>query len=160
MDSDYEIVNSVVHACRSLIMNYGVKNAVVYLETTKNFELLRDQNGIVIDLVKGLSKLHVVSASNDVEKGCALYSISEDINAHLLVRGHVDFDAEIAKFESKLRKAEESILSFRKKTEVDGYEEKVKKEVREENDKRLEKLAQEKDALEKTIANFRALAAE
>jgi valyl-tRNA synthetase len=143
-----------------LVTDYNVKNAVIYIQADKNHTLLKHEEGIILNLVKGLKTLHVLSSTETLEPGCALYAISEDINAHLLVKGHVDFAAEIEKFEGKLAKTVDARGVIVKKTMDAKYEEKVKLEVREADAMKIKGLDGEIGALGKTIENFKALAME
>lgn len=159
MEADYAVLNSVVHACRSLINDYPVKNAVIYLSVGKSYSLLKQEEDIVQNLVKGLKTLHVRPMNESIESGCALYVVSDDINAYLLVKGHVDFDVEIKKFEAKLEKNREAMAVVVKKTQATDYETKVNAKVREANSTKINALELEREALEKTRDDFQKLAA-
>lgn len=159
VESQYAILNSVVHACRSLVTDYNVKNAVIYIQADKNHALLKHEEGIILNLVKGLKTLHVLNMSESIEVGCALYAVNEDINAYLLVKGHVDFDAEIRKFEGKLAKVKDGLKVVMKRMGDGGWE-KVREDVKEGERSKRSGLEGEIVVLEKTIEAFRKLAME
>jgi len=158
-EQEYALVNSVVHACRSLLTDYGVKGATIHIQAKSQrlYELLSTQDGVILNLVKGLDKVNIVDGKAVVELGCALFTASEDCDVYLVVKGFVDFDAEIAKFSAKVAKTRDLIAASVKKTKVPDYENKVKVEIREANEAKIKALEGEIEALLKIIGNFEAL---
>ncbi|KAJ3144539.1 hypothetical protein HK101_002653 [Irineochytrium annulatum] len=134
-DDDFEAVNKVVKASRSLLSDYGIlKDGELYVQTSNETlgVILRKSAEIITSaLVRPAKSLKVVSKISDVPAGCALQSISQECNVYLLVRGKVDIEAEISKCEKKKEKAVGDLEELRKRTSAADYEKKVKKEVRE-----------------------------
>lgn len=118
VEKDYEFVNSVIHASRSLLMSYTVKGATLYAQvgSPSAKKLLESESQIITCLVKGAKSLTVLSKTDPTPAGCALYTLTEDANIFLLVRGHVNFDDELDKLHKKVLKATENLKSWRKKS--------------------------------------------
>ncbi|KAJ3116706.1 hypothetical protein HK098_006512 [Nowakowskiella sp. JEL0407] len=68
---------------------------------------------------------------------CALSNMLEDMNIMLLVKGHLYFVDESAKFQKKLDKINEG-LAWKKNIKVPEYEQKVTLEVGQQNNERVE----------------------
>jgi valyl-tRNA synthetase len=134
-EADFESVNKVVRASRSLLSDYNIlKNGTLFVQTSNQslFKILQSDAAIITSgLVKGASSLKVLNKDEEIPVGCAVYTLSEDSNVYLLVKGMVDFDAEVSKLETKKQKAEKELGDLKKKTEAPNYETKVKADVRE-----------------------------
>ncbi|KAJ3057123.1 hypothetical protein HK097_000051 [Rhizophlyctis rosea] len=154
-EKDYEFLNEVVHAIRSLISDYSIKEATVYVRASPEVaQLLSSQTPIIKTLARACKNLNVLPADGAVPVGCAPYSVTEDCNLFLLVKGFVDFEVELQKLDVKIGKAQKSLADWKKKTEVEGYEVKVKAEIREINDQKIKGLEAEIAALEHAKSNF------
>ena len=156
---DFTMIIAIVASCRSLLVDYGVKGATIYVqvEDKKLFELITSQKLVIKNLVKGLSNIEVVGKESD-PAGCALSSVTKDCNVFLLVKGVVDFEIEIQKFTAKLTKAMDSKTALEQKMGVSDYQVKVKLEVQKLNLEKISVLENEIESLERTIENFKKLA--
>ncbi|KAJ3222101.1 hypothetical protein HK099_002716, partial [Clydaea vesicula] len=134
-EQNFITLNAAIHASRSLIIEYDVKGATVYIQalTPEKLKLFSLQKNIITGLVKGLKTLNVISGNQEQPEGCALINVDEDTNVYLLVKGFVNFEEEILKYESKLKKIRNLYDSLEKKTLVKDYLEKVREDVRESN---------------------------
>ncbi|KAL7747969.1 valine--tRNA ligase [Sorochytrium milnesiophthora] len=149
-ERDFDAVNDVVRAIRSMMADYNVQsNATVY--ATCDSDLLSANQAVISALCKGLGTFSLVS---HFEPGCVVQSLSHNIRVALQVRGIVDLDAEVTKARAKLAKAQTGAKQIRDKTLVDGYETKVKSEVRQANEEKLKAFEQEVEVLNKSIENF------
>ncbi|KAI8839861.1 hypothetical protein BC829DRAFT_428260 [Chytridium lagenaria] len=158
-DQDFEEVQKVVRAARSMLAGYNIlKGGIVLYVQTGNANLLSilrsDAEIITSALVKGAERLHVLDKTESVPVGCAVTSLGEDLSVHVLLRGVVNFETEIAKMETKKRKAEDALTDLKKKISSADYEVKVKLEVRENNAAKAKTLEAEIDALATSIKNF------
>ncbi|KAI8820771.1 tRNA synthetases class I-domain-containing protein [Fimicolochytrium jonesii] len=158
-EADWDLVNHVVHAARSLLTDYIIKDATVLLtaSTYETRQLLESQIPIVKSMLKGCGAFKVLGANETVPAGCAINNVSEEVNVYLLVKGFVDFDAELLKIASKVDKVRDNLASWIKKTTVDGYEERVRQEIKDSNDAKIKGLQAEIAALEKAADEFRRL---
>ncbi|EMG50743.1 Valyl-tRNA synthetase, mitochondrial [Candida maltosa Xu316] len=149
----YELVLEMTKGARSLLSQYNIlKHGQVYVETSNEeiFKIAADQHDSIVSLIKGVEKIFVVKTPEEVPSGCALQAIGPDCTVHVLVKGQIDLDAEIAKVEKRLgnsteqkQKIDESISKFTEKT---------KPEAKESALKRLEKVVAEIEGYEQTIA--------
>ena len=133
----YELVLEITKGTRSLLAQYNIlKNGQVYVEATnKDIEKVAlEQQESLVSLVKAIDKITVVSDAKEIPSGCALQSITPECTVHLLVKGQIDIDAEIAKVSKKLStvlelqsKANDSISKFTEKTNPAAKEAAYKK---------------------------------
>ncbi|KAJ3368808.1 hypothetical protein GGF31_006095 [Allomyces arbusculus] len=149
----FEQVLDAVKAVRSLMTEYSVANAAVYIRATEaaTQAQFRGSANVMGALIKGLQTAEVVAT---IPAGCAVANLSEQAAVGLMVKGHVDVDAEVAKIAAKRAKTEAAAKALRAKTQVDGYETKVKADVREATAGKLASLDAEIELLSKAIDNF------
>jgi valyl-tRNA synthetase len=102
-------------------------------------KLLQTQTQVIVGLVKGLTSLKFQDKNkHPVPEGCALLTPKEEgCDVYLLVKGHVDFEVEIAKFEKKKEKVQTLMTTLIEKTSGADYLTKVKLEVREVNENKV-----------------------
>jgi valyl-tRNA synthetase len=125
-----------------------------YLRTTVAAEI-----NSINSLVKGLSSLDILSSTDAAPEGCGAYSLSQDCNVYLLVKGRIDADAEISRAEAKLKKTQQSLAKQEKLLGAADFREKVKKEVFEAEEKKLSDLRAEEQTLKDVIEKFQKLKA-
>lgn len=148
----YDLVLEITKGTRSVLAQYGIlKNGQVYVESTdaSTVKIAEEQQDSIVSLIKGVEKISVVGSVSDVPAGCAVQSINNATTVHVLVKGQIDLDAEIAKVEKKLAntkefeaKVQDSISKFTEKTkqlakdlafqradnfkaEIEGYEQTI-----------------------------------
>ncbi|KAJ3006608.1 UNVERIFIED_CONTAM: hypothetical protein HDU68_003984 [Siphonaria sp. JEL0065] len=160
-DADFENVNKVVRAARSLLADYNIKKEGQLFVQTKNealYETLKS-DGVTIStgLIKGAKSLQVLSAKEAPPAGCAVTPVSGDCNVYLLVKGMVDFDAEISKLQASKTKTAAVLADLVKKIAAADYQKKVKPEVQEANATKKTTLETELETLATAIKNFESL---
>lgn len=148
----YELVLDITKGARSLLSQYNIlKNGSVYVESSnpQTLQIASDQHDSIVSLIKGVDKISIVS-KGDVPSGCALQSINPECTVHVMVKGQVDLDSEIAKVEKKLGAAKE----FQSKLEdlIAKFTEKTKESAKETAYKRKESYKAEIEGYEQTIA--------
>ncbi|KAJ3106634.1 hypothetical protein HDU97_005999 [Phlyctochytrium planicorne] len=155
-EEDFENVQKVARTARSMLTSYNItKGGILYVQASnpKMHSILKSDAEIIVSaLVKPAKTLHVVSDS--VPAGCAVSTISEDLSVHVMLKGVVNFETEIAQMEVKKKKAEDTLSDLQKKTSGADYEKKVKLEVRENNAAKMKVLEAEIEALATSIKNF------
>jgi valyl-tRNA synthetase len=112
---------------------------IVYIRAS-NIELaktLDQETQSIITLAKGVSEVKVLQGTDELPHGCALNTVTEEINVHLLVKGQVDIDAEVQKLQKKIANVDKSKHGLVKKMNVPDYENKVPADVREANDTKV-----------------------
>jgi len=86
---EYEIINSVIHAGRSLTVEYGLNSKATIYACASNaemIELLRSQTPAILHLIKAASHFHILSRDDPIPSGCVVYHVSEEVNILLLVK--------------------------------------------------------------------------
>lgn len=156
----YELVLDVAKGARSILAQYNIlKNGTILVQafTDETKAIIAEQEASILSLVKGATKLEVLGANDAVPSGSVVFVISPEISVYAIVKGHVDFDAEINKANQKIAKIEKSKASLEKQTLVKDYEIKVKQEVRDTNSKKLEGYTAEITGLQAVVETFQKL---
>lgn len=149
----YELVLNITKGARSLLSQYNIlKNGQVYVETTdgKLREIIKDQQDSIVALIKGVEKIDVVEAGQAVPSGCALNGVSATTTVHVLVKGQIDLDAEIAKVTKKLGNVQD--LQKKLNDSISKFTDKTKPEAKDAAFKRADSFKAEIEGYEQTIA--------
>ena len=149
----YELVLAITKGARSLLSQYNIlKNGQVYVETTDENvrQIAKDQENSIVSLIKGVERIDVLEANQQVPSGCALNGVNATTNVHVLVKGQIDLDAEIAKVSKKLSNVKE--LDTKLKDSISKFTEKTKQEAKDAAYKRQENFRAEIEGYEQTIA--------
>lgn len=149
----YELVLGITKGARSLLSQYNIlKNGQVYVESTDEFvrTIVKEQHDSVVSLIKGVEKITVLGADEAVPSGCALNGVSASTNVHVLVKGQIDLDSEIAKVNKKLSNVQE--LQSKLVDSMGKFTEKTKQEAKDAAHKRAENFKAEIEGYEQTIA--------
>ncbi|CAG8502365.1 16095_t:CDS:10, partial [Acaulospora colombiana] len=136
-EEQFDLTFSIVKAARSLTVEYNIQsNASLFIQAASEplVKFLSTQEQNIITLVKGAKSVHVLQKGESIPAGCSLSTVTDEIDVMLLVKGFVDIDAEIVKFQSKLDKTTRALDSLQKKVTILDYESKVPKDVRETNE--------------------------
>lgn len=155
----YDLVLDIVKGARSLLAQYNIlKDAtiIVQAQDDETYNIITEQESSVLSLVKAAEKVEVTKDAT-APSGSVVSVVSPVCSVYLIVKGHVDFDAEIAKAQKKLGKVEGSKGQLEKQISVKDYETKVKAEVREQNQQRLENLEAEISGIKSMIDEFERL---
>lgn len=158
-ETAYNLVLDVVKGARSLLAQYGVlKNATIIVSATDDiaFNTISSSEASILQLVKAATKLEV-NKETAAPAGSVVSVVSPETSVYLIVKGHVDFDAEIAKAQKKISKIEGQKANLAKQMSVKDYEVKVKQEVREGNTKKIEGYDAEIQGLQTVVEDFEKL---
>ncbi|CCD22630.1 uncharacterized protein NDAI_0A04740 [Naumovozyma dairenensis CBS 421] len=156
----YELVLDVTKEARSLLAEFNIlKNGEVFIESNdeKSFETTTSQKDSIVSMIKAINKVTVVHKSSEIPEGCVLKAVNPDVNVHLLVKGHVDIDAEITKAGKKLEKAIKSKQNLEQTMNRKDYESKANVQAKEANKVKLDNSVAEIEGLEATIENLKRL---
>ncbi|KAG8720843.1 hypothetical protein FRC08_017884 [Ceratobasidium sp. 394] len=156
-EKDFDKVFNVIRQSRSLAAQYNVQsNIQVFISSTASdeAEMISSQTPTISSLVKGCKSATVTS---DVPEGCGSVVLSPTLTVHLLVKGMVDLDAEVAKLDKKLGLAKMSADKIRKLQEQPDYEKNLPENVRATNAEKLATLDAEITVLEQSIEMFSKL---
>ncbi|KAJ3322478.1 hypothetical protein HDV06_003022 [Boothiomyces sp. JEL0866] len=156
-ERDFEFINSIVHGARSLLTDCRIKaNATFYIQTP-NAKVMNSQLSIAKSLIgKACESLTLIDKNASPPEGCSIYTL-EDTKIFLLVKGFVDFKAEIAKLRKKLEKTKTLHDGIIKKQAVEGYALNVRGEIKEIDNNKLTGYKAEINAMLATISNFETL---
>ncbi|KAH3900886.1 valine--tRNA ligase SCDLUD_002345 [Saccharomycodes ludwigii] len=156
--ADYDLVLDITKGARSLLSQYNIlKNGKVFIETESLFETAVSQKESIVSLIKAIDEVNVVRKASEVPGGCVLEAINAEVNVHVLVKGHVDIDAEISKTKKKLDKALKTKSTIEKTLNSKDYAKKANEESKAQNTNRLENTIAEIEGFEATIANLERL---
>lgn len=161
IEAEFAEINESVLAIRSLRADYNVVRKVapaltINTHSEKTEKLL---NAWLLQL-KTLSYSGEVTIARDLAKGpegAALAIPNSSCEIHVLLRGLVDADQEIAKLKKKLETTDKQLQTLQKRRTGADYATKVPENIREEETKKYESLQAEVDNINKTIANFQNL---
>ena len=156
----YELVLNITKEARSLLAEYGIiKNGKIFVESNhdSSFETAGSQKDSIVSLIKAIDEVTVFRTASEIPEGCVLKSVNPDVNVHLLVKGHVDIDAEISKVQKKLEKVTKSKTGMEKTMNSKDYESKANAEAQAANKVKLENTVAEIEGLEATIENLKRL---
>lgn len=106
---------------------------------------------------KGVKSVETLGPDAPRPSGSVAYPVSTSAAVFLYVKGRVDMDAEIAKAQKKLEKANNAIKRQEKLLQDAGYNEKVSPEVRKTDEARLADAKHEAKSFEETIQQFEQL---
>ncbi|SCV04609.1 LANO_0G11254g1_1 [Lachancea nothofagi CBS 11611] len=157
---EYEMILDAIKEARSLLAQYGIlKNGKVFIESSNAafFETAASQKDSIVSLIKAIDEVNVVNKLSEVPGGAVLQAVTPEINVHVLVKGHVDIDAEVSKTQGKLEKAQKVKESVEKVINGSDYEAKANDQAKTANNTRLQNTLAEIEGLEATIANLERL---
>jgi len=105
-ESDIKAMLEVVGVVRSMRDSYGLKPSqrpVLYVRgrSAEVCAVMTRQKDNVVALAK-TGELNVVAQDGEVEKGCGMRPVGDSAEVHLVLKGMVDLDAEIAKLEKSI----------------------------------------------------------
>ncbi|SCW01863.1 LAFE_0E08944g1_1 [Lachancea fermentati] len=157
---DYELVLDITKEARSLLAQYNIlKNGKVFIESGNEhyFETSVSQRDSIVSLIKAIDEVTVVKSASEVPEGAVLQAVTPEVNVHVLVKGHVDIEAEISKTKKKLEKTLKTKEGIEKIMKSKDYEAKANEQAKELTMTRLENTVAEIEGLEATISNLERL---
>lgn len=160
----YELILAVSKAVRSLAAEYKIKeNANVYIQCldSEALETCKAQLPSIRSLGGKAMTGHAASVSilepkDSKPPGCVAQAVGASAAVYLLIKGHVDLNAEIQKAETRLSKAREDVKKQRKIIEGQGWG-RIKREIQEIEERRLNNAESEVRILEGSINHFESL---
>ena len=162
-ETAYNLVLDIVKGARSLLAQYNIlKGATVIVQATDEvtYQTVVEQNDSILSLVKAAEELDIVAPKDSIAgapAGSVVSVVSPTCSVYVIVKGHVDFDAEIKKAQEKISKAENSKVQLEKLISGKDYDAKVRQDVKEANLKRLENFEAEIAGLKQVVGTFERL---
>ena len=152
--SNFDYINSIIHACRSLATDYGVKSPNLYIQGPKT-DLLESQKLTMQALIKN-SSLTILSSDTAAPAGCTV-KVLEESKILLLVKGIIDMDKELKKLNASLEKTVKQRDTIASKVSEKSYVLNVADNVKEIDLQKITGLEAEIQALTLTIQEFEKL---
>ncbi|KAJ2212026.1 valine--tRNA ligase [Coemansia sp. RSA 1813] len=159
-EADFEVAMNIAKAGRSLAADYNVlAKSTFYISNSSgaSYAHTSAQADGIATLIKGCQSITVLKPGETTPAGCAVFSISDEIAMHLLVRGQVDIAREITKLEGKVSKTLKLKSGLEAKLNAPKYTIIVPMDVREANASKLNNYEAEIDALQNAIKTFLTL---
>ncbi|EPQ53150.1 hypothetical protein GLOTRDRAFT_100848 [Gloeophyllum trabeum ATCC 11539] len=159
-DRQFDLIFDAIKAGRSLAASYSLQNDIqifVHCQADEEAALFESQKATMQTLTKGCQSVKVVRSVDEITPGCGSAVLSPTIALHILVRGLVDLDAEIAKCEKKIHLANLNLEKVKKAESVADYEATVPANVRLANEEKRKTYVAEIAALEISKDMFQKL---
>ena len=160
----YELLLAVSKSIRSLAAEYSIKDAAtIHLQLFNSFSLttckaeLPSITTLAGKAVTSGGSISILSATDPKPKGCVVSPVNKSVSVFLEIKGRVDIDAEIKKAMKKLGIANEGIKKQRGMLDDEGFQRKVKEELKEVERRKLEDYEAEVRELEGSVQRFEEL---
>ncbi|ORY75634.1 valine-tRNA ligase [Leucosporidium creatinivorum] len=156
-EKDFDLAFNAIRSVRSVATGYNLNSklqVIFHARTPALAETLRSAEKALRVLIKGCDVLTIVESESEIPVGCVGENISNDLAAHLLLKGVVNVDQEIAKAEKKKAFQEAAAEKLRQGMQAPGYEEKKPLQVREKESQKLADLEVEITSLATSIEGF------
>ncbi|GAA5835277.1 hypothetical protein JCM11251_006667 [Rhodosporidiobolus azoricus] len=159
-ERDFDLAFSAIRTVRSQAVSYNLNSKVqvfLFARTPALAATLRESADALSVLIKGCQSFTVVDKEEDLPEGTVGELVAPELSAHLLLKGVIDADAEIAKSSKRLAFAQSARQKLESQRSAPGYAEKRPAEVQERERLKVEEWSSEIEALEKAIRDFEKL---
>jgi valyl-tRNA synthetase len=156
----FDLVFSALKAGRSLAASYNLQSDIQFfyhVQSDNDASLFQSQTPTIVALTKGCKSASVVRTSDGIPPGCGSQVLTPDITIHVLVKGLVDLDAEIAKCDKKLDLSRMNLGKILKVESQPDYQTTVPETVRSGNEEKRKVLEAEITTLESSKVMFSQL---
>lgn len=161
-EKEYELLVDCSKGLRSLTSEYSIKEAATTFiqpldDSTNTILQNPTSKPSIISLAgKAITDTTVLSPSDPVPTGCAVYTVGASATVFLDVKGRIDIDKEIAKAKDRLKKANETTERQKKIMDAE-WEEKVSGAVKEQEKEKLKAAEIEARNWQASIEQFERL---
>ena len=159
-EKQFDLIFNALKAGRSLASSYNLQSEIQFfyhVQSDKDASLFESQTATIVSLTKGCKNAVVVRSADQVPPGCGSQVLTADITLHVLVKGLVDLDAEIAKCDKKLHLSRMNLDKVVKVESQVDYENSVPANVRLANEEKRRVLEAEVATLEASKLMFSKL---
>ncbi|CAK1580629.1 unnamed protein product [Parnassius mnemosyne] len=156
LESDVETVLKMVHLIRSTRSEYNLTNkqkttAHLIISPELKVEELRS-------LFRSLQSLANTELSDEQPPiGCSILTVSDKIEVHLVLKGLIDPQKEIAKIEKKKEALSQTISKLQQAMTAEDYTVKVPTEVQKSNTEKLSQSQGELERLNKAVETLKLM---
>ncbi|KAJ7230406.1 tRNA synthetases class I-domain-containing protein [Mycena pura] len=156
-DQHFNLVLSALKIGRSLVSSYNLQSDIqifLHIQTDEEAALFEPQLSTIVALTKGCKSAKVVRELRDIPEGCGGSVVTPTVTVHVLVRGLVDLDVEIAKCDKKLEVCQLNLQKIIKIESQPDYEDTVPANVRLTNSEKRKTVEAEISTLELSRSMF------
>ncbi|KAK3087210.1 hypothetical protein FSP39_003149 [Pinctada imbricata] len=160
LEEDVDFIQNVVKCLRSIRADYGLTNknkADVYLKCMdqKTANTLQPYSAMIQVMT---NSSHVTLGEGlDVPEGCAMQTVSNKCETHLMLKGIIDISKEITKLEGKKDKLITSLKRLEETIAKPDYKSKVPENVQTQNSEKMTEINAEIDRLATALATLAKL---
>ncbi|XP_077987163.1 valine--tRNA ligase-like [Glandiceps talaboti] len=159
LEQDFEFVQNVIKQIRVIRAEYQLtkQKPEVYLRCsgTGVAELLEPYS-TAIQTLASISTIHYIQSDQQPPMGCAIATVSDKCEVHLLLKGLIDISKEITKLEQKKEKLDSQRSKLENATKIEDYQTKVPENIRQANAEKLLQTGNEITKLTEAIAMLKA----
>lgn len=138
IERDFEFVQKVGKAIRSARSDYNIPakiktEAFAISSDEKLKEILKDYK----EELQTLSYCSKIELATEAPNGCAILTINAQCEIHLMLKGIIEVDKEIAKLEKKQEFLSQSVSKLKQKMSIEDYATKVPQNIQADNAENL-----------------------
>ncbi len=158
IEKDFEFAQKIIKAIRSARADYNIlmktkTEAYVKCTDEEMSRIMREFRN-EIETLCYCSKVEIVT---EVPQGCAILSINAQCEVHLMLKGIIEADKEVAKLEKKSDQLQQLINNLKKKMSIEDYANKVPAKVQAENSETLKESEIEIERIKTAIEALKLL---
>ncbi|XP_050524472.1 valine--tRNA ligase [Daktulosphaira vitifoliae] len=152
-EAEVEFIQLIVHSIRSALSDYNVPKS----SKTETYIKCNNENSLVIvnkykSVIASFANCSKVETNvTNIPTGCAILSISNKCQVHILLKGLIEISKEIEKLKKKSDQLHQTIEKLIKAMNVVDYETKVPEDVIKSNQEKLKQSKDEIDRLTEAI---------
>ncbi|XP_026327142.1 valine--tRNA ligase isoform X2 [Hyposmocoma kahamanoa] len=156
LESDVETVLKMIHLIRSTRSEYNLANkqkTLVHLVISQELEVEK-----LKDLFRSVQSLANSELSDEEPPiGCSILTVSDKIEVHLVLKGLIDPQKEIAKLDKKKESLTQTINKLQQAMAAEDYTTKVPDEVQKTNTEKLTQSLGEMERLLKAVETLKLM---
>jgi len=157
-EDNIDLMMNVIKGIRSIRGEYKLTNkqkTEVFLETkSKEVKPVLENTS---DFIRCLSFSEKITFSNEIPAGCVISVINDDVNAHIMLKGVIDFEKEKVKMEKNMKDLENKLKALEKKMSNKDYKAKVPQGVQDQDAEKCESFKIEIQESKKAIESITSL---
>ncbi|XP_066538850.1 valine--tRNA ligase [Hoplias malabaricus] len=161
IDREMEFVMTVIRTIRSLRADYNLTKtrADCYLQCIDSATAsLVEKYSLQIQTLSYSQAIHPVTGGDSaIPAGCAVAIASDKCSVHLMLKGLIDLEKEVAKLTTKQSELEKQMEKLEEKMKKSDYREKVPAKVQELDTEKLRQSQTELQKVKEAIENFRKM---
>lgn len=157
LEDELNLVQTIVKSIRSIRQEYNVTRAkpeVYVVFSEQSLAAAVSKYAETACTLSSSERIHVVCEEKP-PRGCAVATVSDKCEVHVVLKGLVDVAKEITKLEGKKDKLNGQVTKLNEAMGIADYATKVPENVQQQNLDKLKQLETELGKIEKAIASFK-----